>query len=254
MKVFMAELERNIILDKMYYLNYLSNISLLLLMFFGIFFGGNLLGGSIVGSSVNSLVVAYSLWILIVMTITNMGQGIVDEATSGTINQVYIMPIRSSRIFFIKGLVNLVIAVINSSLVLLLVMLLLNHWIAIPISVAIPYLLALVALMGLGYIAAALSLKFKQIGVTLQVFQYIYLGLVLYDFSSGNIFMKLIGDILPMYPIFTWIKNLIAGSNAINNNLLIVSVLNAAIWLSIGLLAFNRVDKNSRKQGTIGFF
>lgn len=254
MNLFTAELEFELASIKRYPLNYLSNIILLVMMFFGIFWGGALLGANPIGNTFTSMILGYSLWILIVQTVGNMGMQISSEAQTGTLEQLYLMPVNPVKTFFIKSLVNLIFSITYSILILLILMAFTGRWVHISLSAGIPYLLALVAVLGLGYFIASLSLRYKRIGVTLQIAQYIYLGLILYDFRTANSFIKLLGYVIPIEPMVNWIQDIVNNTNFNLGFNLTLSICNAAVWLILGILYFKRADYITKKEGTVAFF
>lgn len=106
MTSFKAELWRQFYLYKRYTFNYISDFFLLILMFMAIFWGGSLVGGGVLGKSLNALVVGYVLWSLIQNTISQMGTTVMNNAKSGILEQQYLMPISSKRLFLNKSIVQ----------------------------------------------------------------------------------------------------------------------------------------------------
>ena len=175
MTSFKAELWRQFYLYKRYSFNYISDFFLLILMFMAIFWGGSLVGGGVLGKSLNALVVGYVLWSLIQNTISQMGTTVMNNAKSGILEQQYLMPISTKRLFLNKSIVNMLMSFVQAILILIVVMFFTNHWIKFPTVMVIPFLLSLVVTVGLGYLIVSLVLRFKRIGSTLIICQYIYL-------------------------------------------------------------------------------
>ncbi|MDF7639864.1 ABC transporter permease [Lactobacillus sp. ESL0791] len=255
MRLFAAELENELVWIKRYPLNYLSNIALYLIMFFGIFLGGSTLtGANIIGRSFTSAILGFSLWTLITSTLDNMGFSISQEAETGTLEQLYLMPVNPVKTFLVKGFVNLIYSAVYSLVILFFLMLFTGKWLHAGIIVVVPFLLALISVTGLGYLIAGLTLRYKRIGATLQIAQFIYLGLLLTDFRSFSGGLSYVGNILPVEPMVYWIQDSVNDA-AVNVplNLLICS-LNAVIWLILGMLFFNHVNNKVKKDGTVAFF
>ena len=61
-------------------------------------------GGGVLGKSLNALVVGYVLWSLIQNTISQMGTTVMNNAKSGILEQQYLMPISSKRLFLNKSI------------------------------------------------------------------------------------------------------------------------------------------------------
>lgn len=182
MTSFKAEFWRQFYLYKRYLFNYISDFFLLILMFMAIFWGGSLVGGGVLGKSLNALVIGYVLWSLIENTISQMGSTVMNNAKSGILEQQYFMPISSRRLFLNKSIANIVVAFVQAILILIVVMAFSDHWISFPVIMMVPFILALLTTVGLGYLIVSLVLRFKRIGSTLVIFQYIYLGVLLIVF------------------------------------------------------------------------
>lgn len=162
MTSFKAELWRQFYLYKRYSFNYISDFFLLILMFMAIFWGGSLVGGGVLGKSLNALVVGYVLWSLIQNTISQMGTTVMNNAKSGILEQQYLMPISTKRLFLNKSIVNMLMSFVQAILILIVVMFFTNHWIKFPTVMVIPFLLSLVVTVGLGYLIVSLVLRFKR--------------------------------------------------------------------------------------------
>lgn len=124
---FKAEFWRQFYLYKRYLFNYISEFFLLILMFMAIFWGGSLVGGGVLGKSLNALVVGYVLWSLIENTISQMGSTVMNNAKSGILEQQYLMPISSRRLFLNKSIANIVVAFVQAILILIAVMAISDH-------------------------------------------------------------------------------------------------------------------------------
>ena len=254
MTSFKAELWRQFYLYKRYTFNYISDFFLLILMFMAIFWGGSLVGGGVLGKSLNALVVGYVLWSLIQNTISQMGTTVMNNAKSGILEQQYLMPISSKRLFLNKSIVNIIVSLAQAILILIVVMFFTNHWIKFPPVMIIPFLLALVVTVGLGYLIVSLVLRFKRIGSTLIIFQYIYLGVLLINFENYNDITKYLSCLLPICPMVSWMR--LAINNRPYNMAFYFggSLFNAILWVLIGLFIFSLTDKYVKKNGTLSLY
>ena len=205
MTSFKAEIWRQVWLYKRYSFNYFSDFVLLIMMFMAIFFGGALLGG-VLGTSLNALVIGYILWTLIQNTISQMGMSLTSQMQNGILEQQFLMPISTRRLFFNKSLVNIIVSTVQAILALLIIMMLTDHWIKFSIILVIPFVLALVTTIGLGYLVVSLILHFKRIGSTLVIFQYVYLGVLLTNFEHFSLGIKYLSCLLPISPMVSWMR------------------------------------------------
>lgn len=254
MTSFKSELYRQLYLYKRYPFNYISDFFLLVLMFMSIFWGGTLVGGGVIGTSLNALVVGYVLWSLIQNTVSQMGMTIMNQAKSGILEQQYLMPISSKRLFFNKSIANIIVSLIQAILVLVVLMICTSHWIKLPLVTIIPFTLSLIVTIGLGYLIVSVVLRFKRIGSTLIIFQYIYLGILLTNFENYPFFIKIVSCFLPICPRVSWMRL------AVNNKFydwwfyLLGSLFNTILWLVIGILIFSLTDKYVKRNGTLALY
>lgn len=249
-----AEFCQQIYLYKRYLYSYISDLFLVILMFMAIFWGGTLVGNGVVGTSLNASVVGYVLWTLIQSTISQMGMVVSNEAQNGILEQQYLMPISEKRLYFNKSIVNIAVSIIQACLALVIIMSLTNHWIIFPAVVLLPFSLALAVTVGLGYLIVSLVLRFKRIGSTLVIFQYIYLAILLINFEKYSLVTKYFFCFLPICPMVGWIRLAVNHQNYNSEFYLMGSIFNAILWITIGLVVFKFTDKYVKKKGTLALY
>lgn len=254
MTSFKAEIWRQVWLYKRYSFNYFSDFVLLIMMFMAIFFGGALLGGGVLGTSLNALVIGYILWTLIQNTISQMGMSLTSQMQNGILEQQFLMPISTRRLFFNKSLVNIIVSTVQAILALLIIMMLTDHWIKFSIILVIPFVLALVTTIGLGYLVVSLILHFKRIGSTLVIFQYVYLGVLLTNFEHFSLGIKYLSCLLPIFPMVSWMRLSVNQHGYSLGFYLGASLFNAVLWLAIGLVMFEITNCNVRKNGSLALY
>lgn len=254
MTSFKAEIWRQVWLYKRYSFNYFSDFVLLIMMFMAIFFGGALLGGGVLGTSLNALVIGYILWTLIQNTISQMGMSLTSQMQNGILEQQFLMPISTRRLFFNKSLVNIIVSTVQAILALLIIMMLTDHWIKFSIILVIPFVLALVTTIGLGYLVVSLILHFKRIGSTLVIFQYVYLGVLLTNFEHFSFGIKCLSCLLPIFPMVSWMRLSVNQHGYSLGFYLGASLFNAVLWLAIGLVMFEITNRNVRKNGSLALY
>lgn len=254
MTSFKAEIWRQVWLYKKYPFNYFSDFVLLIMMFMAIFFGGALVGGGVLGTSLNALVIGYILWILIQNTISQMGMSVTNQMQNGILEQQFLMPISTRRLFFNKSIVNIIVSAIQAILALLIIMLLTDHWISFSIILIIPFVLSLITTIGLGYLIVSLVLHFKRIGSTLVIFQYVYLGILLTNFENFSFAIKCLSCLLPIFPMVSWMR-LAVNQHAYSFIFyLAASLFNAVFWLLVGLIMFEITNHNVKKNGSLASY
>ena len=103
-------------------------------------------------------------------------------------------------------------------------------------------------------VVLAITLRYKRIGSTLEVGQYIYLGLILFDFYNGDVWLREIGNTIPLYPMIYWIKEIVNGEVKDQMNLISISIINAFVWLLLGIVIFKLTVRKIKQDGTLNKF
>lgn len=249
-----AEFQRELIIYRRYLFSSISDLVLTILMFMGIFWGSNLISTGIIGSSLPALIIGFTLWTTIQNTYSMLGNGVMNNAKSGVLQQLYLMPVSSKKLFFNKSIVNIIVSLVQSIVVCLVLMLLTGQGIHFAPIIIWPAILSLVALFGLGYLITSVVLKFKRVGSFLAICQYFYLGVLLTQFENAPVLIKNIANLLPLVPMVSWMRMAINGIHYNAAYYLIFSIANAIVWVIVGIVVFNKVDKNIKQNGTLSFF
>lgn len=108
--------------------------------------------------------------------------------------------------------------------------------------------------VGLGYLIVSLVLKFKRIGSTLVIFQYVYLGILLINFENYPLSIKYLSFLLPICPMVSWMR-LIVNQRTYNFSFYLMSYLfNEILWLVIGFFIFEITNQKVRKAGSLAAY
>ena len=195
-----AEFQRELIIYRRYLFSSVSDLALTILMFMGIFWGSNSISKGIIGQSHSALIIGFTLWTTIQNTVSMLGSNTMNNAKSGILQQLYLMPISSEKLFFNRSMVNITISLGQSIIVCLALMLFTGQWINFTIMVIWPTIFSLVTLFGLGYLIISLVLRFKRIGSFLAICQYLYLGILLTQFEKADLLVKNMANFLRNFP------------------------------------------------------
>src|SRR5258708_2552055 len=146
-----------------------------------------------------STLVGYLTWHYVLLITENMGESLISESSTGTLEQMFISPIPIGFILIGRVLANLII----SSVQLLLVGIILVSVLHLPIQWridAIPVaIIALSGLLGFGFMLGGLALIFKQISSlkNIVVNILIFLNGALVPIDQFPLWLLTISQILP---------------------------------------------------------
>lgn len=165
-------------------MRYLPNTVSMIITFYAIFMMF-FLGIQFVGSpetqdaSTQYIIVSTVLWFLALMAMQGIGWEITNEATRGTLEQLYMSPVAAWRILLSRMIGTIVVNLLAIALVLFLAMLTTGQWLRFDILTLLPLIgFLVVGMLGVGFMVAGMALIFKQIQAFLQIAQFIFFALV----------------------------------------------------------------------------
>lgn len=236
---------------KRYLPNTLSTIATFYAIFLMFFLGIQFFGGPSSGEGIQVLIVDTVLWFLALMAMQGIGWEITQEATRGTLEQLYMSPVAPWRILLAR-----MVGTVLVNLIIIIVMLLLSmatartllHLDALTLA---PLLLfTVVSMLGVGFGVAGLSLILKQISALLQIAQFLFLALVALPVSLS------VGlELLPVVRGASMIRG--ATTQGLTLTDFSVSdwallVLNAAAYFALGIFAYGLAERRAMNQGLLG--
>lgn len=254
---FMAEFRRGIIEFKRYPTEFISQVFLVVIIFYGLFLGGKYItGGEIFGDRLSGVVIGYVLWVLVLDAIGEMGYTISEEAKNGNLEQVFLSPLGATTILFVRNLANLIYLIFFLSIVLIFIMVLTGHYLSLTIMNLIPLLMAVGVAIGIGYLVASMTIIYKRTDQLLNMMQFALLFVIMTPFTdfAGN--WTIISIIVPFAPMVGLLKEMIINNASLLEvgSLFWWSCANLLIWVGIGLYTFRLANKRTRNMGTLGHY
>ncbi|MBD3370918.1 hypothetical protein GF402_11235 [Candidatus Fermentibacteria bacterium] len=234
---------------KRYMFNTVASMVIMYLIFLGLFWGVKSIAGQTVdATSLDSMVIGYVLWMSSLFVLQGMSNTVLQESQLGTLEQLYLSPMRTESIFFARGVLGVVINFFFVTLLLYLVMLTTGRY----HSVNLPYfygvlLVTLLSLEGIGFMMAGIGLIHKRVNAVNGILQFGLIGLML----------------LPVYPFRAYsLLPFVAGARTINMHIVadasfplwwyLYIALNSLVYLSIGIIVFKLFEKRARKLNKLG--
>lgn len=255
--VFIAEIRRVLLTYRRYPTETIAQILIAAGSFLALVFGSQyIVGMPILGQHLSDLVVSYVLWMLILNTVGDNGFTIAEEAESGTLEQLYLSKYSPVKIFLVRSTVNIIFSLLFVLVVLLGLFLIVDFKIQLSLAIILPVILALLVAMGIGLLVASLAIVFKRVNQLLTIIQFGFLFIIVDPFTKLGYFGRIMGDLLPMTPIYRWLTLIVQGQSfwVQNGQFVLISLLNAGGWLAIGLLVYRRASNYAQEQGTLGHY
>lgn len=237
---------------------YLPNTLSLLVTFYAIFLT-LFLGLEVVGDpaggreNVRYLIVANAFWFLILVGINSMGFEIANEATRGTLEQLYLAPVPVPLILAARMVATLSIYLVLMMVMVSAAMLTSRTWLHLDLPLVFALLVpTLGGVVGLGFAVGGLALMFKQIQSLLQVLQFLFLGLAFIPLASA--------PYLEVAPIIKGV-DLVRSVTVYGAGFADIGVrdwaslwVNAAVYVLLGLWAFRAAEGRARQRGLLGHY
>lgn len=256
--IFINELKKQFCIEKKYLLNFLSDILMYYILFMGMYFfiklNADNLSQSQLYQTVNMQIIGYISWFFFSFTINFMSNGISNECTQGTFEQLCINPNNILKIFVIK---LIVLSIRNIILILPLIILL---SLSTGISVSINYMTIIIffimifGILGFSLLLGGLEIYYKKVGQFPFIISIIFLGTSMINISKMPRFLKTLSYYLPFTKGSDLMKYSILKGYHIGNNDIILLTINSAIYLFIGLFSFYFYFNKSKQNGTLSRF
>ena len=222
--------------------------AIFLMFFLGIHALGN---PESAGESSQYLIVIMVLWFLSLMAMQGIGWEITQEATRGTLEQLYMSPVPPWQIMLARMIGTVLVNLVVIGLMLLMAMATAGEWLAFDLPTLLPLvLLTIFCMLGIGFMVAGLALVFKQIQALLQIAQFIFAGLV-----TVPVFLTPWFELLPVVRGATMIREAMAagttltGFTASDWTLLLV---NAIFYFGLGVFLYSQAEKRAMNKGLLG--
>jgi len=263
--VLRAMVTKSILQVRRYPFNLISGLITLMAVFLVVFFGAKyLMAGSpsaaIAGSPVTSMgdkqagiVLALMLWAFTLFAYSDVTWHLMQEATQGTLEQLYMSPVGFGWVALSDAAGSLIINFTLSFSMLFLMMLISGQWLHMDLVSVVPLMLLVVwAVYGIGLLIGGMALVFKQVQAAFQIMQFFWLGLIVVPI-----------DKMPLlkYAPVAWGRHLLQRVMLHDESItrmppgdLMFLVLNSAVYFGLGYLGFKWFERVARDRGLLGHY
>ncbi|ELY55628.1 ABC transporter permease [Natronolimnohabitans innermongolicus] len=253
-------LRMNFLLMVRYRVNFVAQIVGMYLFFAVIFFGGqaaveNVGEGGIgsLGSTLDALIVGWFLWTMAQSAYFSLSGEVTQESRWGTLEQLYMSPYGFGTIMLTKVFVNMLLSLVMGGIMLALILLTTGRTLSLDVITVLPIaVLALLSVVGIGFVFAGLTLIYKKLGSVSQLMQFVILGLVAApaaEFSVLNLLPITQGSAMLQEAMRNGVR--LWEFSAVE---LAVLVGTAVVYFSIGYVVFQLCSHVARKRGVMGHY
>lgn len=254
LELFLAELKRIWTEFIRYSAEAISGILFTTLIFYGLFLSARYIAGPSLqfGNRLDAIVVGYVLWTLVVFIVADIAFGLQIEAQTGTLEQVFLSPFGTLRVFLTRAIASLTLRLLLMTCVLLLTIVLTGRHLHFPPSLLLPLITVLLGAYGLAFMMGALALLFKRIQQILGLVQFALLFLLTVPTETWKGPLQVLRLVLPMTLGAGGLRDLMAHNQSLNFSQFALALLNGLSYLILGLLVFRWAERKAKRQGILG--
>jgi ABC-2 type transport system permease protein len=254
LELFLAEFRRSWIQFIRYPFESVGGVIITTIFFYGLFLSAKYVAGPgfKLGDRLDSIVVGYVLWTLVLFIITDVAGNLQQEAQTGTLEQLFLSRFSAIVLFLLRTLANLSFQIILISIILCVIIILTGSRLNFPPELILPFITVILGAYGIAFSVGSLALLFKRIQQLLGIFQFALLFLLATPTETWTPPFNILGDLLPMTPGAGMLRALMARGESLNIVQLAIAFLNGAVYFAIGLLIFRLAEQTAKKRGLLG--
>lgn len=244
--LFLAEFWRSLLTLRRYPLELVGGVVTLSLLFYLLFLGARFLAGpgAEFGDRLEAVLAGYLLWTFTLSSYNSLSFGLMEEAQTGTLEQVFLTPYGPIPLFLVRNLAGLLTQGLLVLLVGLTLMALTGARLAFTPGGVLPFLVVVLGGYGLGFAMASLALLFKRVGQVLGLSQFLLLFLLQAPGSGVFLF-------LPLAPGAALARRMLAEGAPLEAWSLGLAFLNSLAYFLLGLFLFRRAVRRAKRLGLL---
>ncbi len=254
LELFLTELKRIWTEFIRYPVDAIAGVIITTTIFYGLFLSARYIAGPSLqfGDRLDAIVVGYVLWTLVVFIVSDIAFGLQIEAQTGTLEQVFLSPFGTLKVFLARAIASLTLRLVMISGVLLITIVLTGRHLHFPPSLFLPLITVLLAAYGLAFIMGALALLFKRIQQLLGLVQFALLFLLTVPTETWRGPLKGLRLVLPMTLGAGGLRDLMARNQSLDFSEFALALLNGVGYFVLGLLVFRWAQGKAKRQGILG--
>lgn len=254
LRVFIAEFVRAWTLFKRYPTNSLGGIITLVIAFLALFLGARYIAGpqAQFGDRLESLVVGFVLWTLVIFVLSRFTYGLQEEAQVGTLEQLFMSGYPIPTVMLARSVAGVGFSLLHSLAILVVIMLVTGTSLTFQAEILLPLIAAFMAAFGFGFLLGTVALLAKRVEQLFGLVQFALLFLVVVPFEAMARPFDVLGMLLPMVPSVAMLRELMARGMPLDIELFAVALANGAIYLLLGYLVFGWAVGFAKRRGLVG--
>lgn len=230
-----------------------SSVAVTTFIFYGMFFSVRFVAGPqlSVGNRIDTIVVGYVLWVLVLSVINDIAITLQIEAQTGTLEQVFLSSFSAATVFLARTVVSLALRLILNVSLLLLITLVTGTRLSFPPSLLLPLCTLLLGAYGLSFLMGALALVFKRVEQVLGLFQFTFLFLLAVPTETWLSRFQGLRLLLPMTMGADGLRQLMVSNQSLDISEFALALVNGIVYFTFGLLVFQWAERQAKQHGIL---
>jgi len=262
LRLLQAEFIRTLILRWRYPLELLTGLTVMYLIFLGLFLGARSLVGETRGFelSLSGFIVSYLMWFFAISAISRLTYSIEVESSQGVLEQIFLNYPRYLLLQYVRGFVDFIEGLVFIAALLGLIILTTHRMLTMDWAsagpVALVVILTVVGLQGFGFFFGGLALLFKRIGQVGGVLQFGFFLLAYLPVERMSVVGQQLLYCLPLTQGIRLLKIALVDGRPIfasaNLGMLAGLAANSACYILLGSAFFLLCEKKAKIDGRLG--
>ena len=252
-ELFLAECRRSWIQLRRYPVEAVMGIVITTSSFYGLFISARYIAGPglQLGDRLDSIIIGYVLWTLVLFIMADIAGGLQYEAQTGTLEQLFLSKFGAIKVFLMRTLASLTLQLVLNLSILLSIMALTGSRLNFPPTLLLPLVTVLMGAYGIAFTMGSLALLLKRVGQLLGILQFALLFLLATPTETWVGPLQLLGQLLPMTPGAGLLRDLMARGESLDLTKLALAFLNGAAYFALGMLIFRLAEREAKRRGML---
>ena len=205
----------------------------------------------VIEMEITKLIIGYVSWFFFSLTLSFISNSLYSEMLTGTFEQLSLTGTSVQSIMFVRFLV----AALQNILTMIpfTIILLLSTGIRLHLSIEMlwVFLILMMGILGLSFLLGGLTIRFKNTGQLAFIISAIFLGTSIINIDYSSDLAKKISLVIPFVKGQDLLKELSINPNIITGRMYIILLVNAIIYLILGLIIFQILYNRTRARGML---
>jgi len=233
-----------------YFLNSLLSLGIMVLFFYGLFYGIALfVDAPLEGSSLSSLVLGFVVWTFTLGILHGIAQDIQTEATRGTLEQLALGNFRLETILVVRSVFTVVVSLFMALIIVFLLQAITGVRLHLNLAGLPSFFVLALGLVGLSLALGALALYFKDVSMLFTIIQF---GFLPYILAAENAFAG--QALLPLAPALHLTFRSFVNGEPVTGSMATAALLNSLVLFVLGLGLFRWVYGVVRRKGNLSMY